>query len=64
MQTYEVQACWDNQARVWWAESDDLIGLVAKSRTYDELITELRRSKLTAPVTQSHPPTANHDQAE
>lgn len=43
VQTCEVRAYWDNKAQVWWAESDDVIGLVAESRTHDALIIELRQ---------------------
>lgn len=42
MQTYEVRANWDPDARVWWAESDDVPGLVAETRTHDEMVAELR----------------------
>ncbi len=43
MQTFEVQGYWDNVTQVWWAESDDVIGLVAESRSHDALIIELRQ---------------------
>ncbi len=42
MQTYEVRANWDAEAKVWWAESDDVPGLVAETRTHDEMVAELR----------------------
>lgn len=42
MQTYQVRAHWDADAQVWWAESDDVPGLVAEARTHDELVDELR----------------------
>jgi len=42
MQTYEVRANWDPEASVWWAESDDVPGLVAETRTHDEMVAELR----------------------
>lgn len=42
MQTYEVRAHWDSEARVWWAESSDVPGLVAEAATHDALIDELK----------------------
>ncbi len=42
MQTYEVRANWDPEAKVWWAESDDVPGLVAETRTHGEMVAELR----------------------
>lgn len=41
MQTYQVQAHWDAEAQVWWAESDDVPGLVAEARTHNKLVTKL-----------------------
>ena len=38
---FSVQAHWDPEAEVWWAESNDIIGLVAEAPTYDCLRTEL-----------------------
>jgi predicted RNase H-like HicB family nuclease len=34
----EVQAQWDPEAGVWWAESADLPGLVSEAPTLDALI--------------------------
>lgn len=42
MQTYEVMAHWDAEAKVWWAESSDVPGLVAESDTKDGLMADLR----------------------
>ena len=42
MRTYEVRAHWDGDAGVWWAESDDVPGLVAEARSHDALIDDLR----------------------
>jgi predicted RNase H-like HicB family nuclease len=39
---YEVRAHWDAEARVWWAESDDVQGLVAEAATVELLIQEVR----------------------
>lgn len=36
--TIEVRAQWDPEARVWWAESADLPGLVSEAPTLDALI--------------------------
>jgi predicted RNase H-like HicB family nuclease len=33
-----VQVSYDPEARVWWAESDDLPGLVSEAPTLDALI--------------------------
>lgn len=33
-----VYAYWDSDARVWWAESDDVPGLVTEARTFDALV--------------------------
>lgn len=42
MAAFNVKAHWDSEARVWWAESDDVPGLVAEAETHDDLIQELR----------------------
>ena len=36
--TRHVQATYDPDARVWWAESEDLPGLVSEAPTLDALI--------------------------
>ena len=43
MATFNVKAHWDAEARVWWAESDDVPGLVAEAETHDTLVADLRR---------------------
>ena len=43
MQNYTVRAHWDADAAVWWAESDDVPGLVAEAATHDELVRDLRQ---------------------
>ena len=40
--TYVVRATWDDEAKVWVAESDDVPGLVAEAREVDTLIEKLR----------------------
>ena len=35
---YKVLVCWDADAKVWWAESDDVPGLVAEAAEYGDLI--------------------------
>lgn len=40
--TLEVRAHWDDEAKVWWAESDDVPGLVAEAATFDELVENVR----------------------
>ncbi len=42
MEAFKVRAHWDADARVWWAESDDVPGLVAEAETSDGLLVELR----------------------
>ena len=43
MATFNVKAHWDADARVWWAESDDVPGLVAEASTHDALVADLRQ---------------------
>ena len=38
----EVHAFWDDEARVWVAESDDVPGLVTEAETMDHLIERLQ----------------------
>lgn len=40
--TYRVLAHWDSEAQVWWAESDEVPGLVAEAASHDELVQDLR----------------------
>jgi len=40
--TLEVRAHWDDEAKVWWAESDDVPGLVAEAATFDQLVENVR----------------------
>ncbi len=42
MAVFEVRAHWDAEAKVWWAESQDLPGLVAEAGSHDELVADLR----------------------
>ncbi len=42
MPTLHISAHWDAEAKVWWAESNDVPGLVAETKTYEGLIAELR----------------------
>jgi predicted RNase H-like HicB family nuclease len=37
----EFRAHWDPEAGVWWAESDDIPGLVTEAKTFDELVTNV-----------------------
>ncbi len=34
----EVRAHWDAESGVWWAESDDIPGLVTEAPTFDALV--------------------------
>ena len=42
MDNFKIRAHWDAEARVWWAESDDVPGLVAEAGTHEELVADLR----------------------
>ncbi len=37
-----VQAHWDEVARVWWADSDDIPGLVTEADTFPDLVQHVR----------------------
>lgn len=39
---YTVKMTWDNEAGVWIAESDDIIGLVMEGGSIDALIERVR----------------------
>ena len=39
---YVVTATWDDEAKVWVAESDDVPGLVTEAATLDELQAKIR----------------------
>ena len=39
----QVRARWDAEARVWWAESDNLPGLVTEAETQEALKDRLLR---------------------
>jgi predicted RNase H-like HicB family nuclease len=38
-----ITATWDDEARVWVADSDDLPGVVAEASTESELLAKLRQ---------------------
>ena len=38
----EVQAHWDADASVWWAESDDLPGLVTEAPSFPDLVGHIK----------------------
>ncbi len=42
MEAFRVLAHWDDETKVWWAESADIKGLVAELDTLEGLIDELR----------------------
>ena len=42
MLSFNVKAHWDAEARVWWAESDDIPGLVAEAESHGSLVEDLR----------------------
>jgi len=42
MSDFRIAAHWDAEARVWWAESQDVKGLVAEADNLDVLVEDLR----------------------
>ena len=41
MDSYIVQLHWDDEAKVWWADSEDIPGLILEDETADKLIERL-----------------------
>jgi predicted RNase H-like HicB family nuclease len=44
MNEYTVLLTWDNEARVWIAESDDIPGLILESESMDALIERVKNA--------------------
>ena len=42
MHEYHITACWDEEAGVWTASSEDVQGLCLEAETLDGLISEAR----------------------
>jgi hypothetical protein len=42
MDVFRVQAHWDDKAGVWWAESEDVHGLVAEAATLEGLLDDIK----------------------
>jgi predicted RNase H-like HicB family nuclease len=42
MDVFRVLAHWDDKPGVWWAESEDVRGLVAESATLDALLEDIK----------------------
>jgi predicted RNase H-like HicB family nuclease len=40
---YKIQAFWDQEAEVWVAESQDILGLVTEAETLDQLTHKLKQ---------------------
>ncbi|MBR5913560.1 MAG: DUF1902 domain-containing protein [Selenomonadaceae bacterium] len=40
MDSYNVQVHWDDEAKVWWADSKDIPGLIVEGDDIDELVKE------------------------
>jgi predicted RNase H-like HicB family nuclease len=40
--TYHVLATWDDEAKVWVAESDDVPGLITEAESVDKLVAKLK----------------------
>mgnify|MGYP003376159351 CR=1 FL=1 len=57
----EIHAQWDDEARVWYATSEDVPGLCVEAETFDELVNaateltpellELNRVAISGPIT-------------
>jgi Domain of unknown function (DUF1902) len=43
MNSFKILAHWDQEAGVWWAESDDVHGVVAEAETIEQLFDELKQ---------------------
>lgn len=39
--SYNVQIHWDDEAKVWWGDSDDIHGLILEGDTAEELIQKM-----------------------
>jgi predicted RNase H-like HicB family nuclease len=42
MDVYLVRAHWDDEAKVWWAESDEVPGLASEAATFEQLDENVR----------------------
>jgi len=42
MNVYLVRAHWDDEAKVWWAESDEVPGLASEAPTFEQLDENVR----------------------
>jgi predicted RNase H-like HicB family nuclease len=42
MKTYVINVRWDDEAKVWWCSSDDIVGLVTEAATFPELIERVK----------------------
>jgi hypothetical protein len=42
MGVLRVQAHWDDAARVWWADSNDIPGFVTEADTFPDLVQHVR----------------------
>jgi predicted RNase H-like HicB family nuclease len=42
MDVYHVRAHWDEDAGVWWAESDEVPGLATEAPTFEQLDENVR----------------------
>jgi len=41
MTVYDIRLHWDAEAHVWWAESDDVPGLVAEAGTFEVIMQDV-----------------------
>ena len=40
---YKIEAFWDQEAEVWFAESQDILGLVTEAENLDQLTHKLKQ---------------------
>ncbi len=60
MKDFKISTCWDTEAQVWTAGSDDIPGLVAEARTLQDLVRKLQQlvpelCDLNSHLMKSHP---------
>ncbi|GHV29894.1 antitoxin HicB [Spirochaetia bacterium] len=57
---YKITIAWDGEAHVWFAESDDIPGLILKSGSVDALIERVKVAALELLEISGIPPTNIH----
>jgi hypothetical protein len=54
MKTYRVEAHWDDEDGIWWAESKEMRGLVAEAATV-ELLSQVLQDLVPGPISLNLP---------